>query len=388
MRTKGTFGSLHKTARGTWRARYPNPLMPNGQPPVEKTFKYKNDAMSWLCDEEKLVRDHWAGRAQWTSPKERAQKRRERELRRTVTLAAYAENRLAHYRKRDGGKPAEAYMRKKRECLRHLSDAAFWNKRIAAITPQDVNKWRNHNELAPHALRRTWQELKAIMAQAESEGLVERNPVTGQAPKVPPSKQALIPPATAEELHAIYEAMPAYCRISVYLGALFDLRIGEVCALQCRDFDLTHHVLRIRHSVGKGEGDRGSRRLKEPKNPASYAAIPIPDAITPMIRAQINGRPGEAMLIESPRDDYHILTPEALRRRFKAACAQAGRADLHFHTLRATAITAMTHVGATLSETMAIGRHSDVQTSVIRYQRATVQRVRHVMDGVAETLLA
>ena len=155
----------------------------------------------------------------------------------------------------------------------------------------------------------------------------------------------------------------------MYLGACFDLRINEVCALQVRDFDLDRKVLHVRHSVGKGEGDKGYRRLKETKTESSTADLPIPDALVPMIREQINGRGGDKMLIESPKTGG-ILTDSALRRLFNRAAEVAGRPDLHFHTLRATAIDAATHQGATLKETMALGRHDDERTSIARYQRA------------------
>ncbi|WP_238552324.1 tyrosine-type recombinase/integrase [Bifidobacterium cuniculi] len=159
-----------------------------------------------------------------------------------------------------------------------------------------------------------------------------------------------------------------------------------MCALQVRDFDLPRRQLHVRHSVGKGEGDRGLRRLKDTKTAASNAILPIPEGMVPMLEEQIGDRGPDAMLIASPKTGG-IMTDPALRRLFNRAAAKAGRPDLHFHTLRATAVDAATHQGATLRETMALGRHDDERTSVERYQRASTDRLRELSNKVADSLL-
>lgn len=67
---------------------------------------------------------------------------------------------------------------------------------------------------------------------------------------------------------------------------------------------------------------------------------------------------------------------------------KAGRPDLHFHTLRATSITAAVATGASLKDTMVWGRHADAQTSIERYQRASgTERMREIADGIEATLM-
>lgn len=81
------------------------------------------------------------------------------------------------------------------------------------------------------APQETFHLLKAVYAKVVAEGTVDKSPVTMKAPAIPKSRQAQIPPATAEELQTIYAAMPNTTRISVWLGAIPDLRIGEVASL-------------------------------------------------------------------------------------------------------------------------------------------------------------
>lgn len=67
----------------------------------------------------------------------------------------------------------------------------------------------------------------------EGSGRGSRRQITRhhESPAIPKSRQAQIPPATAEELQTIYAAMPDTTRISVWLGAILGLRIGEVVSL-------------------------------------------------------------------------------------------------------------------------------------------------------------
>jgi integrase len=354
---------------------------------VERTFRYKADASTWLDAEEVLVRDHWAGRSTWKPWQEREKERKAKLLAASTTLEKYAEQKYQHFRKQDGSEPTESYKRKLREYLSHLSEAPFWTEPLGNITPEKVTDWKNNNNLAPTPRLRAWQELKKLMKQAEDEGLITKSPVVGHAPKIPPSQQAKIPPATAEELQAIYTALPEYDRIAVYIASIFDLRISEVLALQVQDIDLNRGILHVRHGLGRGAGDKGYLRLKRTKTASSTADQPIPEAMISLLKAQIAGKPPDSPLIVSPRTGG-ILSDKALRAQFEKARIHARRPDLHFHTLRKTAITAAAASGATLSETMRYGRHSDAKTSIIRYQDAGGEaRQRAIAENVASQLL-
>lgn len=352
---------------------------------VQRVFADKLTAQGWLAQEQRLVEADKAGLGTWTHPSERDAARKAEQEKRRLVFRDYATEFVEQWRRKDGRPFEEATKRKNNEYLRHLLQAPFAGKTLTNVTEADIHTWLA-TPMEPTPRLRAFQLLKRIMLKAQQTGLIDRSPVTMSAPKLPKSKQAQIPVATQEQLEAIYQAMPRYCRIAVYLGACFDLRINEVCALQVRDFDLPRRQLHVRHSVGKGEGDKGLRRLKDTKTAASNAILPIPEGIVSMLEEQIGDRGPDAMLIASPKTGG-IMTDPALRRLFNRAAAEAGRPDLHFHTLRATAVDAATHQGATLRETMALGRHDDERTSVERYQRASTDRLRELSNKVADSLL-
>ena len=374
------FGSvIHRADRGAFRAKYTY----HGEV-ITKTFKDRLSAEAWLNGERSRVEADKAGITKWTSPTDR--KRQEDAVKRRRTLFCdYVMDEFAptwlNYAT-DGSELASGSKRKHREYLNHLSHAFFWKYPLTGITTEDINRWLanldNFGGATPR--KKTFQLLKAIYAKAVAEGAVPKSPVTMKAPAVPKSRQAQIPPATAEELQNIYAAMPKTTRIAVWLGAILDLRIGEVVSLQVQDWNSKTQTLRVCHSA---DGHGG---LKATKTATSNTTQPVPPQLGKLIEETCDGKKPTDFIVTCA-DGSHI-TPNRLRDHFNEAKTKAGRPDLHFHTLRATSITAAVAAGASLKDTMTWGRHADAQTSIERYQRASgSERMREIANGIEDTLM-
>ncbi|WP_034252232.1 site-specific integrase [Bifidobacterium crudilactis] len=382
-----------KNARGevtAYQARYVHPL--DASKRVQRNFKpdQKLRAENWLEDEHRLVTAHELGKAVWTHPSEREHAEKQS----SVIFADYAQAFLDGYRGADGQVLTPSSLRKKREAIAHLN-RYFGGKRLVDIDAKSVNTWLDGGYVdGIHALRRSYQVLKAIMKQASASHdgqppIIEHNPCTRANPRLPKSQQALIPAAMADELQTIYEHMPDYSRISIYLGAVFGLRISEICALQRHDIDIAHRRLYVRHSIGRGLGDTGALVLKEPKTESSADYQIIPEAFIPILQLHMQAhcaREPDAQLI-APRTTA-IMNPNSLRGQFEKARVTADRPDLHFHTLRATAITAAAQQGGTPKEVQRYGRHADAEISLALYQRATEEGSTSLADRVFEALVS
>lgn len=375
------FGSVvYRADRKSYRAKYSH----KGEV-ITKTFKDERSAQAWLSAEKALVEADKAGIKQWSSPTERKRQKTAIERRRVLfcdyVMDEFAPTWLEYAA--DGSELASGSKRKHREYLTHLSQAFFWKYPLTGITQEDINRWLsdlgNFNGGATPR-KKTFQLLKAVYAKAVAEGAVDKSPVTMKAPAVPKSRQAQIPPATAEELQIIYANMPSTTRLAVWLGAILDLRIGEVVSLQVQDWNSKTQTLRVCHSAAENGG------LKATKTAASNTTQPVPPQLGKLISEACDGKQPTDFIVTCA-DGSHI-TPNRLRDHFNAAKTKAGRPDLHFHTLRATSITAAVATGASLKDTMAWGRHADAQTSIERYQRASgSERMREIACGIEDTLM-
>ena len=377
---KKPFGSVtHRADRNSYRAKYSH----KGEV-ITETFKDERSAQAWLSAEKALVEADKAGIQRWTSPADR--KRQETAVeRRRVLFCDYVAEEFAptwlNYSS-DGSELASGSKRKHREYLSHLSQAFFWKYPLTGITTEDINRWLSNLDNFGGATprKKTFQLLKSIYAKAVAEGAVPKSPVTMKAPAVPKSRQAQIPPATAEELQTIYANMPDTTRISVWLGAILDLRIGEVVSLQVQDWNPKTQTLHVCHSADE------NGELKATKTAASNTTQPVPPQLGKLISEACNGKQPTDFVVTCA-DGTHI-TPNRLRDHFNDAKTKAGRPDLHFHTLRATSITAAVATGASLKDTMQYGRHADAQTSIERYQRASgSEKMREIANGIESTLM-
>ena len=370
---------MYRADRKSYRAKYSY----RGEV-ITRTFKDRLSAEAWLNGERSRVEADKAGITKWTSPTDR--KRQEDAIkRRRALFCDYVLDEFAptwlNYAS-DGSELAAGSKRKHREYLNHLSQAFFWKYPLTGITAEDINRWLadldNFGGATPR--KKTFQLLKNVYAKAVAEGAVDKSPVSMKAPAVPKSRQAQIPPATAEELQIIYANMPNTTRIAVWLGAILDLRIGEVVSLQVQDWNPKTQTLRICHSADEGS------ELKDTKTATSNTTQPVPPQLAKLIDEACNGK-NPADFIVTCADGSHI-TPNRLRDHFNKAKVKAGRPDLHFHTLRATSITAAVATGASLKDTMVWGRHADAQTSIERYQRASgTERMREIANGIENTLM-
>lgn len=283
MRTK--FGSVvYRADRKSYRAKYTY----RGEI-ITKTFKDQLSAQAWLNNERSRVEADKAGITKWTSPTERKRQKTAIERRRVLfcdyVMEEFAPTWLEYAA--DGSELAAGSKRKHREYLSHLSHADFWKYPLTGITTEDINRWLsnldNFNGGATPR-KKTFQLLKAIYAKAVAEGAVTKSPVTMKAPAVPKSRQAQIPPATAEELQTIYANMPSTTRIAVWLGAILDLRIGEVVSLQVQDWNPKTQTLRVCHSADEHGG------LKATKTATSNTTQPVPPQLGKLISEACNGK--------------------------------------------------------------------------------------------------
>ena len=373
-----------------WIARYVSPLQGDGS--VNRNFPLdsKAQAFSWLDAEHELVKLHERGEREWLRPSQR-KKAKERS---NVLFGDYADQWIASYQTKSGNPLRGTSRRKLLVDIQHLKDS-FGQMKVTDIHTSDIRQWLDNCPLnGDYARYHAYKTMRAIMSAAAAPGIdgeaaiIEQSPCTMPISR-PESKQSKIDPPTPEQLRTIYENMPDYTRISVYLSATAGgMRESEVCALQRRDIDLKNHVLHIRHSINRGASDRGKLRIDDPKTKNSVRDVVIPEKLIPMLEEHLNrftAKGPKAMVLQSRTSN--IVPRTLLYKHFKEAAIKAGRPDLHFHTLRAAATTNLVLSGGTLAEVMQFAGHSDSKTAIERYQRVLGDHEREVANELGHRLI-
>jgi integrase len=183
--------------------------------------------------------------------------------------------------------------------------------------------------------------------------------------------------ATSEQLDIIYNAMPQHLALTVFLGGIMGLRIGEVCGLSRQNVDLENKMLRVRLQYQKDNITK-KYSLSVCKTTASKRDVPIPDKLLPLFSEQLDRftgfDPDDPLFTTSgkSRNKRTRIAPNILRDTYNRARKSANRDDLCFHHLRHTAGTNIASV-ADLRTTMSILGHTDM-TVALGYQHAVDTR--------------
>lgn len=231
------------------------------------------------------------------------------------------------------------------------------------------------------ASRNTARTLRAMFNAAVTAGAggLEKSPVHVQVEKAGAGRRKDEQIPSLEEANALAEAMAPDVRLAVELALWCALRVGEVLGLQRQDFK----------NLGKpGLAELSIERqwLSKAKPPAygtpkdnSYGRESIPDVLVSKIQAHLDNYVDDAPdapVFPSPRDQTRPMSHNAFARRWNAARDEV-RPDTSFHTLRHLGLTLYSRVGATNTESMRRGRHSDIEVAQ-RYQHSSVERDREL----------
>ena len=185
----------------------------------------------------------------------------------------------------------------------------FGELRMDEVVPLHVERFiqtKVESGLSGKTVRNLLLVLQGIMALALDNDLIDRSPIRNRhKPTVDKHEKPIWSPA---QLLNILSAAPTGLRAFFDCVALTGTRLGEVLALKWKHVDLERRILRIEHSLWRGQ-------LLSPKTTASTRDIPLGSALNETLR---NHR--ESSLHRGPDDfvfckkDGSALDPDVLRK--------------------------------------------------------------------------
>ncbi len=158
--------------------------------------------------------------------------------------------------------------------------------------------------------------------------------------------------------------------LSLYTG----IRIGELCALQWADFDLSASVLKIRKTMqriqdlGATSGAKTKIVITEPKSKCSIREIPLTPFIAEM--ALLFQTSPDAFILSGVVHRY--VEPRTMQNRFQSYLLDAGVAKANFHTLRHSFATRCIEASFELRSLSEILGHKNVNLTLNRYVHSSM----------------
>lgn len=191
-------------------------------------------------------------------------------------------------------------------------------RRLRALTTTDVLDWLRGQSGAPSSVVGRLDLLKAILKAAVRDGLIPRSPADGIRPTVVlgtgPRPPVWVP--TAEQVHALAEAMPDQLRAVVWLGAGCGLRVAEALAVEVgpASLDFLGRAVHVRHQIRRLKA-YGGLYLSWPKTSHSRATVEMPGHVADALARHLANHPPRAVEVV----DLHDGNTPAGRRRLHLA---------------------------------------------------------------------
>lgn len=179
-------------------------------------------------------------------------------------------------------------------------------------------------------------------------------------------------------------------KAGVLLGMYTGIRLGEVCALHWKDFDLeagTVHIektmqrIQISPEEAAASGKKTKIMLTPPKSKKSIRDLDIPSSLTAILR-KIKGRPADFFLSGNARG----MEPRSLHNHFKKFLKQCDVADYGYHGLRHTFATNYIEAGYDVKSLSEILGHSNVKMTLERYVHSSNELKRNNIEKLARVL--
>ena len=168
-------------------------------------------------------------------------------------------------------------------------------------------------------------------------------------------------------------------KLAVYTG----VRIGELCALQWKDIDFEHGVLkvtktvqRISHSTDKS---KSAVMITSPKSETSVREIPLPVFILNEL-CQVRKNDSDYIISGSEK----VVEPRCFTNRYKSVLKKAGVPSKKFHSLRHTFATNALQQGFDVKTLSEILGHSGANVTMRVYLHTSMERKTACMNLVQE----
>ena len=181
------------------------------------------------------------------------------------------------------------------------------------------------------------------------------------------------------ENYLLHEIVPLH--LGVILSLYAGLRIGEVCALQWKDFNFEHGTIHISKTVIRIQNTDPDTKpktkliIEKPKTSSSERTIPLPKDILTIFKT--NRQNGDIYLLTGT---ICFMEPRVCLKKYKDLLQKAGIGDYSYHALRHTFATRCVEKNFDIKSLSEIMGHSDVTVTMQRYVHPSFERKKEQMN--------
>lgn len=265
---------------------------------------------------------------------------------------------------------------------------------VSAMTTQGIEKFLQHKlqhgrldgkgGLSNKTVSDLRSLLKLILQYAKKAGYFCPSDLNFSTPAGHPPQIEVFQKEEREKLEEVLlsEVRPLYLGILIALYG--GLRIGEVCALQWKDFDFQEGTVSVSKTViriintEKNAEKKTKVLIETPKTECANRIIPLPETVVFYLR-EVSGEP-ETYVLTGKR---HFMEPRVCLENYKKILRQAGIREHTFHALRHSFATRCVELGFDIKSLSEIMGHSNIAITMQRYVHPSMEQKRTQMNKLS-----
>lgn len=171
--------------------------------------------------------------------------------------------------------------------------------------------------------------------------------------------------------------------LGILLAKYTGIRIGELCALQWKDINLSDGTVCIcgnlqRVKTYEADSSVTKVQLQTPKTDNSARILPIPDSIRPLLE-KYEGRPEQYILAGQK---YPWTEARTIQYRFAAILRKLELPQFNFHMLRHSFASTCIRRGCDMKSLSEMLGHSSIQITMNLYVHTSIQQKRDAVNKV------
>lgn len=226
--------------------------------------------------------------------------------------------------------------------------------------------------------------LKLILQYAKRNGYFCPTDLNFSAPSVHPPQIDILQKEECEKLVQIVLKENKRVHLGILIALYGGLRIGEVCALQWKDFNFAEGTVNISKTViritntEKNAAKKTKILVDKPKTECANRIIPLPKDI--LLFLEKEKKAPETFVLTG---NNHCMEPRVCLENYKKILKRADIRSHTFHALRHTFATRCIELGfdvKTLSEIMG---HSNISITMQRYVHPSMEQKKAQMNKLS-----
>jgi len=292
----------------------------------------------------------------------------------------------------------DAWLDHKRLCLKQSSFAQYtcivrkhvlpyWGREnIGILSADNVNSFVKalSERLSAKTVRDILNVFLQVIRFAEKKHGLHIDLEDISRPKLQHGNLPVLSPDEQRKLSSYLRANPSQLHIGILLLLYTGIRIGELCALQWSDIDLSSHMITICKTIQRIQNTDPVLTMKTkviidtPKSRNSIRLVPVPSFLIGALSA-LQAKPKDYFLTGSP----HYMEPRLFQTKFKKALEQAKVAETNAHALRHTFATRAIEQNIDVKSLCEILGHATVKFTLERYVHSSIELKREGMERLS-----